>query len=51
MDELAITPTDLVKYMGEDNYMKFREEIKDKLIRIYGKSKGFWLIAQNIEEI
>ncbi len=46
MKEILIRPTDITKYMGEENYRKFTDEIQKR----FDKPKGFWLVAQQLEK-
>ena len=46
MKEILIRPGNIVKYMGEENYRKFVDEIDNK----FEEAKGFWLVAQQSEK-
>jgi len=47
MKEILITPSDLCKYMTEDNYKKFIS----KLIKQFKSTKGsIWILAQILEK-
>jgi hypothetical protein len=46
--EILITFYDLVKYINGDSYWNLHDDIIKRLKREFGKSSGFWLIAENI---
>jgi len=43
--ERLIIPDDLIKYMGQENYVKFINELKIKLD--YKQYDSIWIIAEN----
>ena len=46
--QILITHLDLVKYITNKDYWNLHDDIIKKLKNQFGKSSGFWLIAENI---